>query len=137
MEIGTVTEGVITGITDFGAFVKLPGGETGLVHISEVADEFVKDVRNYVSENQTVSVKVLGVNKKGKYELSIKQVSQPSKEKASRKRPVAPSSQSNSEGGGFEDMMSKWKRESEERLLDVRRNKDAKRGGGSRRGGRS
>lgn len=63
LEVGAVVEGKITGITRFGVFVELPGGKTGMVHISEVAPTFVKEIRDYVTENQTVRVKILSIGK--------------------------------------------------------------------------
>ncbi|MBR4695413.1 MAG: S1 RNA-binding domain-containing protein, partial [Selenomonadaceae bacterium] len=50
IEVGSVVEGVVTGITNFGAFVELPEGKVGLVHISEVADVYVKDVHDFLKE---------------------------------------------------------------------------------------
>ena len=72
LEVGTVLEGKVTGITNFGAFVSLPGGKSGLVHISEVANTYVKDVHDYLSEGQSVRVKVLRLTPEGKINLSIK-----------------------------------------------------------------
>ena len=71
--VGSILEGVVTGITKFGAFIELPGGVTGLVHISEVADAYVKDVNEYLKESDRVSVKVINVDAQGKIGLSIKQ----------------------------------------------------------------
>ncbi|HLO02396.1 MAG TPA: S1 RNA-binding domain-containing protein, partial [Symbiobacteriaceae bacterium] len=71
--IGSVVEGTVIGIAPFGAFVLLPDGKTGLVHISEVASAYVRDVREYVQEQATVRVKILGLDAKGKLALSIKQ----------------------------------------------------------------
>ena len=75
LEVGAIIEGVVTGITNFGAFVSLPDGKTGLVHISEIADAYVKDINDYVKKNDTVKVKVLSVDPSGKIGLSIKQAS--------------------------------------------------------------
>ncbi|MBQ1622671.1 MAG: S1 RNA-binding domain-containing protein, partial [Selenomonas sp.] len=72
IEVGSVVEGIVTGITNFGAFVELPEKKVGLVHISEVADVYVKDVHDFLSENQKVKVKVLSIDDKGKIGLSIK-----------------------------------------------------------------
>lgn len=72
LEVGAVLEGKVTGITKFGAFVELPGGKTGMVHISEVAPTYVKEIRDYVTENQTVKVKVLSIGDDGRVSLSIK-----------------------------------------------------------------
>ena len=72
IEVGSVVEGVVTGITNFGAFVELPEGKTGLIHISEVADIYVNDVHDFLKERDTVRVKVLTVDDRGKIGLSIK-----------------------------------------------------------------
>ena len=68
LEVGAVLEGKVTGITKFGAFVELPGGKTGMVHISEIAPTFVKEIRDYVTENQMVKVKILNISEEGKGE---------------------------------------------------------------------
>ena len=72
IEVGSVVEGVVTGITNFGAFVELPEGKTGLIHISEVADVYVNDVHDFLKERDSVKVKVLTVDDRGKIGLSIK-----------------------------------------------------------------
>ena len=73
IEVGSVLDGVVSGITNFGAFIELPEGKTGLVHISEVADEYVKDVHDFLAEKDKVKVKVVAIDEKGKIGLSIKQ----------------------------------------------------------------
>ncbi len=118
LEAGTVLEGVVVKITHYGAFVELPDGKSGLVHISEIADTYVKDVRDYLKEQERVKVKVLGYNDKGKLDLSVKQALEPS-ERQARVRAKAT----------FEEKLSKFMKESEERLLDLKRNTEAKRGG--------
>ena len=77
LEIGAILEGKITGITKFGAFVQLPGGVSGLVHISEIANAYVSDVNDYLKMGDVVKVKVLSVNEAGKINLSIKQTLPP------------------------------------------------------------
>ena len=72
LTVGTVTEGKVTGITKFGAFVALPGGKSGMVHISEVANAFVQDISQHVQEGQTVKVVVIGIDERGRINLSIK-----------------------------------------------------------------
>ena len=72
LEVGGIYEGKVTGITKFGAFVSFEGGQTGMVHISEVAPTFVTEIRDFVSEGQTVKVKVLSINEEGKISLSMK-----------------------------------------------------------------
>lgn len=118
LEAGTVLEGLVVKITHYGAFVELPDGKSGLVHISEIADTYVKDVRDYLKEQERVKVKVLGYNDKGKLDLSVKQALEPA-ERQARVRAKAT----------FEEKLSKFMKESEERLLDLKRNTEAKRGG--------
>lgn len=171
IEVGSKLEGKVTGITHFGAFIELPGGITGLVHISEVADNYVKDVNEFLKISDIVTVKVINVEKDGKIGLSIKQaidrpVEQP---KPAFKRPDSGSRPPfrseggpgggrpgrppfRSEGGGrpqrggnkggpvrpatFEDKVSKFLKDSEDRLTTLKRSTESKRGGkgGSRRG---
>jgi S1 RNA binding domain protein len=140
-EVGAVLEGKITGITKFGAFVELPGGKTGMVHISEVAPTYVKEIRDYVTENQTVKVKVLTIGDDGKVSLSMKKAIEPT---ATRQRNSSPGRPGGFEWQGgnrndtasFEDMMSKFKQSSDEKMLDLKRSLDGKHGGFSRRGSR-
>lgn len=119
-------EGVITGITKFGAFVELPGGTTGLVHISEIADEYVKDINDFFKKTDQVKVKVLTVENNGKIGLSIRQAVEgaASAKKSYRKNPAPVNKAS------FEDKMNRFLKESDERLLDLKRNTESKRGGG-------
>ena len=74
IEVGAVVEGKVVSIMPFGAFVSLPEDKTGLVHISEVALDYVDNVADHLSENQVVRVKVVGIDPKGKISLSIKKV---------------------------------------------------------------
>ena len=72
LEVGQIYEGKVTGITKFGAFVSFEGGQTGMVHISEVAPTFVNEIKDFVTEGQTVKVKVLAISEEGKISLSMK-----------------------------------------------------------------
>ena len=76
LAVGAIIEGRVTGITKFGAFVALPGGGSGLVHISEIANVYVNDVHDYLQDGQTVQVKVLSIHE-GKVNLSLKQAQSP------------------------------------------------------------
>ncbi|HHT06789.1 MAG TPA: S1 RNA-binding domain-containing protein [Hydrogenispora sp.] len=116
--VGQVVEGKVTGITNFGAFVELSPGMTGLVHISEVADVYVKDIKEFVQLNDQVKVKILSMQN-GKIGLSIRQA-QP--------KPSRQNQQS------FEDKLAKFLKDSDERQSDLKRSMDSKRGG--RGGGR-
>ena len=143
VEVGQILEGKVTGLTDFGAFVTLPDGSTGMVHISEVASSYVKDIHEYLSENQEVKVKVLDINEKGKISLSIKKaVEQPEKQERQdfRDRPRRPRPQQKGwqglpekqSDGSFEDMLASFKKNSDEKQSDLKKSNDSKRG--SRRG---
>ena len=151
IEVGNVLEGTVTGITKFGAFVDLGSKQTGLVHISEVANEYVEDIHDFLKEQDKVKVKVLSVDEKGKISLSIKQT-QPKPERTERpaKKEMreprnggeAKASFDGGRRGGFdrrngglslEDKISRFLKDSEERLTDLKRNTESKRGG---RGGR-
>lgn len=142
-EVGTILEGKVTGITKFGAFIELPGGKTGMVHISEVAPTFVKEIRDYVTENQTVKVKILTIGEDGKISLSMKKaVEAPARSNSGNvTRPARPGgfewqASRKSESTNFEDMMSRFKQTSDEKMSDLKRVMDGKRGAGvSRRGG--
>ncbi|MGM0653547.1 MAG: S1 RNA-binding domain-containing protein [Bacillota bacterium] len=123
-------EGVITGITKFGAFVDLPGGTTGLVHISEIADEYVKDINDFFKKSDKIKVKVLSVENNGKVGLSVRQAAEdyvPGKKGGSKKD--RKDNRTNVNKATFEDKMSRYLKESDERLLDLKRNTESKRGG--------
>lgn len=76
LKAGSIIEGKVVNITNFGAFVEVEG-KTGLVHISEVSDVFVKNVRDHLKEDDVVKVKVISVDDNGKMSLSIKQAGTP------------------------------------------------------------
>lgn len=132
IEVGAIVEGVVTGITNFGAFVTLPNGKTGLVHISEVADAYVRDIKDFLKENDKVKVKVLSLDPKGKIGLSIRQAQPsatpgPRRFEGRRDRPPR-------DRGDFEDRLARFLKEADERQTDLRKKTDAKRGGrGTRR----
>lgn len=71
--VGEIVEGTVTGITNFGAFVQLPEGKSGLVHISEISHDYVEKVSDYLKKDQKVKVKILSISKEGKVSLSIRQ----------------------------------------------------------------
>ncbi|MCR5834841.1 MAG: RNA-binding protein S1 [Selenomonadaceae bacterium] len=138
MEAGNIVEGKVTKITNFGAFVELAEGKVGLIHISEVADVYVNDVHDFLNEGDAVQVKVINVEG-NKIALSIKQVKPKPAESNSNQ-----SFKQNRRGdfrkpprqlsASFEDKLSKFLKDSDERLTDLKRKTDSKRGGrGSRR----
>ncbi len=127
IEVGSVIEGVVTGITNFGAFVELPGGKVGLVHISEVADVYVRDVKDFLKEQDRVKVKVLSVDERGKIGLSIKQLQEASPKKSHAGNEHRRSNKLSTLS--FEDKLNKFLKDSDERLTDLKRNTESKRGG--------
>ena len=146
LEIGAIVEGKVTGLTNFGAFVSLPDGKSGMVHISEVSNSFVKDIKEHLKEGQDVKVKVVNITDEGKISLSIKKAEDTPRESAPRpKRNDRPrnnnvwqgqSKQQNDSAMSFEDMMARFKQVSDEKMTDLKRSTDSKHGGGySRRKG--
>ena len=143
LEVGAILEGKITGITKFGAFVELGEGKTGMVHISEVAPTFVKEITDYVQEGQTVKVKVLSVGNDGKVSLSIKKAMETAPSSAPRApRPQQRGSRpgnfefqnKRNEATSFEDMLNKFKQSSDEKMSALKKGMESKRGGFSRHG---
>lgn len=131
IEVGSKLQGKVTGITNFGAFVELPQGSTGLVHISEVADNYVKDINEHLKVGDQVEVKVINVEKDGKIGLSIKKA----KERTDSPRPRHGRQNDARTKENFEAKMSRFLKESEDRLSSLKRNTESKRGGrGARRG---
>lgn len=115
VKVGNIVEGVVTSITKFGAFVLLPNGQTGLVHISEVAHSYVKDINDYLKKDDVIKVKVLSTEAGGKVALSIKQT---------RKKEVPASKPDHS----FEDKLTRFLKESDERQQDIKKSNETKRG---------
>ena len=106
LTVGTVLEGKVKSITNFGAFVALPDNKTGMVHISEVANAYVSDIRAHLTEGQDVKVVVIG-NENGKINLSIKRLEpKPQRENMPRREGgnfrSAPQSGANRREGGFQ-----------------------------------
>lgn len=151
IEVGVKLSGKVSGITNFGAFVDLGEGKTGLVHISEVSNSFVKDINDVLSVGDEVEVKVMSVGDDGKIGLSIKRANEEARpERPQRERrdykPRRPSNnrtdnQSNNrkppvaaqKKESFDTLMSSFLKDSDDRLTSLKRNTEGKRGG---RGGR-
>ena len=162
LQVGSILEGKVTTITKFGAFVALEDGKSGLVHISEIANTFVNDVREFLQEGQEVKVMVLSAEN-GKINLSIKKA-QPPQERPAAPRPAARPGNSfaprnNSSAAprqgyqprpvnrapqsaaaapvsaeqSFEDKLKQFLSSSEGKMADLNRSIDGKRGGGRRR----
>lgn len=139
---GEVLEGRVQGITKFGAFIELPGGSVGLVHISEIADTYVKDVKDFIKEGDIVKVKVLNVAGK-KIGLSIKQAlppkpveSRPVHAHHSRREPEShsggryqggPGGKGSSGPANLDDKIAKFLKESDERMQPLKHRMEQKR----------
>ena len=138
LEVGMILEGKVTGITKFGAFVALPEGKSGLVHISEIANTYVNDVRDHVSDGQTVKVKVIGISEDGKINLSIKKAEAPPaparREAAPAPRSFAPRQAPAQRDLSFEDKLKQFMQDSDSknsgnRLYNDKRSSNRRRGG--------
>jgi S1 RNA binding domain protein len=136
LAVGDIVEGTVTGITNFGAFVELPTGQTGLVHISEVADTYVNDINDHIKKTDKVKVKVLSLDPTGKrIGLSIRQAVEGASPTRSFSGPrPGPGRGRRPAPGSFEDKLKRFMKDSEERLGDLRRNTEGKRGGRGSRG---
>jgi len=126
--VGSIVSGKVTGITKFGAFVSLPEGRSGLVHISEIAFTYVNDVKDHLKEGQEVKVKVIGIDDNGRINLSIKKAMDPPPRPAGRGGPGRGSGragggfrrQSQSEPSNFEDRLKQFMQSSDSKLAGMR-----------------
>ena len=149
IEVGSVLDGKVTGITSFGAFVALPGNRSGLVHISEIAYSYVNNVHDHLTEGQEVKVKVIGVDANNRINLSIKQAAPPPprperRQPRSGNRPdpqprrPAPGRSFTSDPvqpkgpASFEDQLKQFMASSDSKLSELHMNEKR----GNRRGGR-
>ena len=130
VSVGEIVEGKITDLMQYGVFVKLNEGKIGLVHISEVSNEYVEDINQVLKKGDTVKVKVLSIDDSGKIALSIKKAL-PREEKKNRtnvrEKKVEEGPQT------LDDMLSKFMKDSDERQLDLKRSMESKRGYSKRR----
>ena len=153
--VGSILEGKVTGITKFGAFVSLPEGRSGLVHISEIAYSYVNEVSDHLQEGQQVKVKVIGIDDNNRINLSIKKVTEPPARPANNNqgggRPRQQGSFAPRQGGAprqqsgyvprpaapkepqdFEDRLKQFMQSSDSKLAELRY---IEKKGGNRRGG--
>src|SRR2546423_11206608 len=116
LEVGAVVEGTVQRITPYGAFLQLEGGRIGLVHISEIDRNYVKDVRDHLRESDVVQAKVITIKEDGKIDLSIKALQDP-QPRIERRRGSDPE---------FEQKLKRFLRQSDERQVEFRRSMDHK-----------
>lgn len=147
--VGSIVEGKVTGITKFGAFVSLPGGRSGLVHISEIAYTYVNDVKDHLTEGQEVKVKVIGIDDNNRINLSIKKAMDPPPRPQRTGGPGAPRGGFGGprQGGGrsfgprqpsepetFEERLKHFMQASDSKLSEMKytEKRSSRRGGGRR-----
>ncbi|MEG0178895.1 MAG: S1 RNA-binding domain-containing protein [Oscillospiraceae bacterium] len=137
LEVGSIVNGKVTGVKKFGAFVQTEEGTTGMVHISEVSNKYIEELSQVLSEGQEVKVKVLSISPDGKVALSIKRTMEAPKPRADTGRTWQPKAVHTIPEGEatFEDMMAQFKTRSEEKISDLKRVTEARRGGGYSRKG--
>lgn len=118
LTVGSLVEGKVKSITKFGAFILLPENRTGMVHISEVSDQYVSDIHDHLAEGQLIRTKVIGIDASGKISLSIKRAKEPSAaapEKPRTQRPSAPKSPLS-----FEEKLRQFMSDSDSRISGSR-----------------
>ena len=134
IEVGNKLKGKVTGSKKFGAFVELPEGKSGLVHISEVADKYVENVEEHLSVGDEVEVKVLSIADDGKISLSIKKAKDRPKRQHHRGGNNHHGKPAQSKPEDFEKKLSNFLKDSEEKMTSIKRQTESRRGGrGSRR----
>ena len=161
LSVGNIINGKVTGITNFGAFVETEDGSRGMIHISEISRSYVESIKSVLKVGQAVTVKVISISDDGKIALSMKQLEpndnngkKPAQRKPKTEKPPAPKPkrkyepapavtspgeyqwESSGPGATFEDMMSRFKRTSEDKMSDLKRGESrgySRRGNGSGR----
>ncbi len=129
LEVGSIVEGKVTGITKFGAFVSLPEGKSGLVHISEIAYTYVNDVSEHLAVGQDVTVKIIGIDESGRINLSIKKALPPPPRQqdgasgaahSAQRGGFAPKAQAVAAPATFEDRLKQFMQQSDSKLSEIR-----------------
>ena len=150
LAVGAIVEGKVTGITKFGAFVALPEGKSGMVHISEVAASFVSDIKDFLQEGQQVKVKIINIDQAGRINLSIKKTTEPPQRQSRQdfrgernergasgdrggnqrrgnyesRRQAAPRSSGPKEPQSFDDMLKQFMADSDSKISSIKQYSD-------------
>ena len=140
VSVGSILEGKVVSVMPFGAFVDIGNKQSGLVHISELSSRYVKDINDCVKKGDNVKVKVIKIDESGKNQSfhetgrRKKKGKEPPRHRQENKGPIRPAdidwSASSSDSLSFEDKLSKFKQDSDEKMQTLRRNNDSKRSGG-------
>lgn len=120
LAVGAILDGTVKSITAFGAFVTLPEGKTGLVHISEVANTYVSDIHQFLTVGQQVRVRVISAETGGRISLSIKQAQERSQRKERPARPAATERPQRTEPQTFEEKLKQFMADSDNKIAGVR-----------------
>lgn len=115
LKSGDIVEGKVIKIANYGAFIKLSEDQTGLCHISEISNEYVKDIHDYLEEGKDVKVKILKIKEDGKIELSIKAL-----DKRPKNRPSKPSRPPKKPQESFENMLTDFLKNSDEKMKNLK-----------------
>ena len=119
--VGALLEGKVKSITKFGAFITLPENRTGMVHISEVANTYVSDIHDHLTEGQDVKVKVIGIDPAGKISLSIKRTQEPERRERRPQQDRPPRQDSAPKGPQtFEEKLKQFMSDSDSRIAGCR-----------------
>lgn len=132
LEVGKIVEGKISGIMGFGAFVELEGGKSGLVHISEVSRDYVKDINEHLKVGDVVKVKIMSIDPSGKVALSIKKAMEEGRKKYVFSGAPAEFSFGDTHSSAdlsFEDKLAKFKQDSNDKMQDMKRAAENRRTG--------
>ena len=139
LKVGSIATGKVQSVMPFGAFVSLPENRSGLVHISEITAEYIEDINDYIKVGDSVKVKILDIDKQGKISLSIKRAKPEKKQEPAK--PEGKIRPADIDWGAdadkelsFEDRLSKFKKDADEKMLALKRSNESKRSGGYRRG---
>ena len=136
LTVGSIVDGKVTGIMKFGAFVSLPDGRSGLVHISEIAYTYVNEVSEFLQVGQEVKVKIIGIDENGRINLSIKKTAEPPARQGRRSPPQSAPDAPRS--ASFEDKLKQFMQDSDSKLSGVRQYSErSSRRRGNRGGGYS
>lgn len=130
LEVGAIYTGKVTGITKFGAFIELKPGTVGMVHISEIANSYVEKVSDFLTMGQEVKVKLISIGEGNKLGLSIKKVDPPAPPPSRPQTVRAKPQEKKAELDPFEEMIAKFKQSSEEKISDLRKSTESRRGSG-------
>lgn len=137
LTVGSIVDGKVTGILKFGAFVSLPEGRSGLVHISEIAYTYVNEVSDFLKVGQEVRVKIIGIDESGRINLSIKKTQEPPARQMPARKPGAPASAAAPKPAAppsFEDKLKQFMQDSDSKLSGVKQYEKNSRRRGNRGG---